>query len=169
MSSSSIYVKNRIRGKISLHERGQGNYRVHFEAKDVVVQVKCQAIDVENCQVDDDITIILKVLEVLIPNFSQRIKLDPMAFNGHIATIKTDAKESNMKRVEVALNDCSVDFVLDQGLIELYRFENGKELVLFCKPEHITLYWLQLKQLFKYSSSCALSLSFKNSGPRSLA
>ncbi|WP_104751187.1 hypothetical protein [Helicobacter salomonis] len=137
---SSLYVKNRIRGKISLHERGQGNYRVHFEAHQVVVQAKCNASEVENCQEDDDITIILKVIEVLIPNFSQRLKLDPMAFNGVILSMKADRKEPDMQRVEVALNDCSVDFVLDQGSIELYHLDNGKELVLFCKPEHVTIY-----------------------------
>ncbi|WP_104710769.1 hypothetical protein [Helicobacter felis] len=136
----SIYVKNRIRGKISLHERGEGRYRVHFEAHQVIVQAKCSASEVETCQEDDDITIVLKVIEVLIPNFSQRLKLDPMAFNGVILSIKTDRKESEMRRVEVSLNDCSVDFVLDQGSIELYRLENGKELVLFCKPEHVTIY-----------------------------
>ncbi|CCB80018.1 hypothetical protein HBZC1_10320 [Helicobacter bizzozeronii CIII-1] len=140
MASNSIYVKNRIRGKISLHERGQGNYRVHFEAKNVVVQAKCPIAEVENCQIDDDITLILKVISVLIPNFSQHLKLDPMAFTGRILTIKPDRKEANMQRIEVHLDDCSVDFVLDQGSIELYRLENGKELVLFCKPEHITIY-----------------------------
>ncbi|WP_120944448.1 MULTISPECIES: hypothetical protein [Helicobacter] len=136
----SIYVKNRIRGKISLHERGQGKYRVHFEAHQVVVQAKCSESEVENCNVDDDVTIILKVIEVLIPNFSQRLKLDPMAFNGVIISMKADRKEPNMQRIEVSLNDCSVDFVLDQGSIELYHLDNDKELVLFCKPEHITLY-----------------------------
>ncbi|MFC3848088.1 hypothetical protein ACFOPX_06075 [Helicobacter baculiformis] len=136
----SIYVKNRIRGKISLHERGQGKYRVHFEAHQVVVQAKCSTREVEHYQIDDDITIALKVIEVLIPNFTQRLKLDPMAFNGVILSMKTDRKEPNMQRVEIGLNDCSVDFVLDQGSIDLYRFDDGKELVLFCKPEHVAIY-----------------------------
>ncbi|BDQ26685.1 hypothetical protein [Helicobacter heilmannii] len=140
MPSASLYVKNRIRGKISLHDRGQGRWRVHFEAKDVVVQAKCNRLEVENCQIDDDITIILKVLQVLIPSFTQRITLDPVAFTGRILTMKPDPKEKYMVRVEVAVSDCSVDFILDQGHIELYRFSDGKELVLFCKPEYVTVY-----------------------------
>ncbi|WP_163556192.1 hypothetical protein [Helicobacter suis] len=140
MPVSSLYMKNRIRGKISLHERGEGKYRVHFGAKDVVVQAKCLASEVEDHQEDDEITIILKVLEVLIPNFTQQLKLDPMAFTGRILSIKPDSKEPQMRRVEVSLHDCSVDFVLDQGFIDLYHLSNGKELVLFCKPEHTTFY-----------------------------
>ncbi|BCZ18493.1 hypothetical protein NHP190012_01350 [Helicobacter sp. NHP19-012] len=140
MPSASLYVKNRIRGKISLHERGQGRWRIHFEAKDVVVQAKCMHSEVESCKIDDDITIILKVLEVLIPNFTQRLILDPMAFTGRILTMKRDPKEERMVRVEVAVSDCGVDFILDQGHIDLYRLNDGKELVLFCKPEHVTLY-----------------------------
>ncbi|BCD69565.1 hypothetical protein [Helicobacter suis] len=140
MPVSSLYVKNRIRGKISLHERGEGKYRVHFGAKDVVVQAKCLSTEVEDHQEDDEITIILKVLEVLIPNFTQQLKLDPMAFTGRILSIKPDPKESQMRRVEVSLHDCNVDFVLDQGSVELYHLADGKELVLFCKPEHTTFY-----------------------------